>query len=338
MRKVWLIRNDAFSEELENGGFISIGWDGTDNLDAISLEVEDLMTDLSRVLPDSSVGSQRTWAHTLRRFYYEVNEGDVVVGPYNEGQLLRLGTVTGHYYYVEEASTHRHRKAVQWTVSEFPKRALPDQVQEGLRSISTLSRIHREPELFIELATNPEKAQRIINEAKSTSPTPRTGQDNVWMVSANVGNEDKTEEFLKGGYWSLNDGLPDLALEMKPGERIAMKSPVVRKVDDVPFENYDIPVSTMIVKARGEIRRVENDRVQVDWDSDFTAREWYFFTHRHPVWRLSPNNRWSPHLARFIFEDEEQDIDAFLNSEFWRRYRDEGERLRRLDARRPSKT
>src|SRR5699024_4700518 len=174
--------------------------------------------------------------------------------------------------------------------------------------------------------------------AKSTSPTPRTGQDNVWMVSANVGNEDKTEEFLKGGYWSLNDGLPDLALEMKPGERIAMKSPVVRKVDDVPFENYDIPVSTMIVKARGEIRRVENDRVQVDWDSDFTAREWYFFTHRHPVWRLSPNNRWSPHLARFIFEDEEQDIDAFLNSEVWRRYRDEGERRRRLDARRPSKT
>lgn len=333
MTKVWLIRNDAFSKELESGGFISIGWDGTSNLDAISLEVEDLMTDLARLLPDSSVGSQRTWAHTLRRFYYEVNEGDVVIGPYNEGQLLRFGTVTGPYYYVDEASTHRHRKPVQWTVSDFPKRALPEQVQEGLRNISTLSQVHRQPELFVELATNKEEAQRLIFEAESTTSAQQAIQDDVWLVSANIGNEDKTEEFLKGGYWSLNEGLPSLALEMQPGERIAMKSPIVRKVDDVPFENYDIPVSSMSIKARGSIRSVESDRVLVDWDPDFTARDWYFFTHRHPVWRLSPNNRWSPHLARFIFEDEEQDIDAFLNSEFWRRYRDEGARRRQQAAR-----
>ena len=85
MTKVWLIRNDTFSEELENGGFISIGWDGTGDLDTISLEVEDLISELATLEPDSSVGSQRAWAYTLRRFYYEVNEGDVVVGPYNEG-------------------------------------------------------------------------------------------------------------------------------------------------------------------------------------------------------------------------------------------------------------
>src|SRR5690625_3894483 len=96
MTNVWLIRNDTFSDEHENGGFISIGWDGTGNLDTISLEVQDLVADLAKLYPDSSVGSQRAWAHTLRRFYYEVEEGDVVVGPYDDGQLLRIGTVTGH--------------------------------------------------------------------------------------------------------------------------------------------------------------------------------------------------------------------------------------------------
>src|SRR5690625_4099735 len=126
MTKVWLIRNDTFSEELENGGFISIGWDGTGDLDTISLEVEDLISELATLEPDSSVGSQRAWAYTLRRFYYEVNEGDVVVGPYNEGQLLRIGTVVGSYYYVEDVSSHRLLIPVRCTVTNFPSTALSD--------------------------------------------------------------------------------------------------------------------------------------------------------------------------------------------------------------------
>src|SRR5699024_210610 len=58
MTKVWLVRNDTYSDELEDGGFISIGWDGTDNLDVISLKVEDLISDLAKLQPESSVGSQ----------------------------------------------------------------------------------------------------------------------------------------------------------------------------------------------------------------------------------------------------------------------------------------
>src|SRR5699024_4620082 len=107
-----------------------------------------------------------------------------------------------------------------------------------------------------------------------------------WLVGAMIGDEDKTEEFVKGGYWSFNGGLPELALEMQPGERIGMKSPLVRKTADVPFKNYNLPVPSMVVTARGVIRRVEDDRVLVDWDPAFTAREWYFFTNPHPVWRL----------------------------------------------------
>ncbi|GAA2029672.1 hypothetical protein GCM10009720_06940 [Yaniella flava] len=328
MPNVWLIRNDTFSEELEGGGFVSIGWDGTNNLDVVSLEVEDLIKDLAQIHPESSVGSQRTWAHTLRRFYNEVEEGDVLVGPYNEGKFLRIGVVTGSYYYVDEASTHRHRMPAKWTVTAFPKTALTEYVQEGLRSISTLSRIHRQPELFIELAANPDQARELEREAENSPSAQQQTQSDIWLVSAMIGNEDKTEEFVKGGYWSLSDGLSGLALEMKPGDRIAIKSGVVRRLGDVPFENHGIPVSYMTIKARGLIRSIENDKVLVDWSPHFSQRGWYFFTAQHPVWRLSPDNQWAPHLERFIFDDENQDLEAFLSSEFWRRYRDEGERLR----------
>src|SRR5699024_10401811 len=119
-----------------------------------------------------------------------------------------------------------------------------------------------------------------------------------------------------------------IALEMSAGDRIAIKSNVVRKLHDVPFENHGNPVSFMSIKGRGVNRRFENGKDVVDWEPEVRERGGYCFTHRHPVWRLSPDNQWAPHLERFIFEDEEQDVEAFLDSEFWRRYRDEGERLR----------
>lgn len=48
MTQVWLIRNDTLSQELEEGGFISIGWDGTGDLNRISLQVDSLIADLRK--------------------------------------------------------------------------------------------------------------------------------------------------------------------------------------------------------------------------------------------------------------------------------------------------
>src|SRR5699024_1883001 len=153
-------------------------------------------------------------------------------------------------------------------------------------------------------------------------------QKSTWLVGAYTGNEDKTHEFVNGGYWALDDGLSGLALEMTAGDRIAIKFSYTKE-DDLPFENHGIPVATMNIKARGTIREIKEDRVLVDWDHEFTPRVWYFFTGRWSVWRVSPKNQWTPHLERFIFDDEDQDYEAFLASSFWRRYREEGERLKR---------
>lgn len=325
MTQVWLIRNDTYSEELEEGGFISIGWDGTGDLNRISLELEDLIADLAKLYPDSSIGSLRTWAHTLRRFRNDVAEGDIVVGPYNDSKCLRIGYVTGSYYYEHGAPTHRHRIPVKWTVTDFPKSAVTDNFPNGLRSISTLSRILRVPELFQELAHNPAKVRELRQTNKAAASSGRQGNQRTWLVSAMVDNEDRTTEFITGGYWALNDGISGQARNMAAGDRIAIKAPGIR-THDLPFENYGLAVSYMVIKARGQVQSVEHDRVLVDWDQDFREREWFFFTSRHRVWRLSRDNRWTPYLERFIFDDESQDYETFLNSEFWRRYRDEGAR------------
>src|SRR5699024_11037829 len=118
----------------------------------------------------------------------EVNEGDVVVGPYNEGKLLRIGVVTGSYYYVEDASTHRHRIPVTWTVTKFPKPTLSEHIQDGLRSISTLSRVRREPELFAKLASDPKVATQLIQQSQVAAATDSHGQRNTWLVGSMIGN------------------------------------------------------------------------------------------------------------------------------------------------------
>lgn len=328
MAKVWLIRNDTFSNELEEGGFISIGWDGTADLDAISLEIDSLVADLAQLNPDSSMGSLRTWAYTLNRFYDELTKGDIVVAPYDESKFLRIGHVVGDYYYVSDASTHRHRVPVRWTVTDFPKDALSEYVQEGLRNIGTLSRVRREPDLFEQLASDPAKVRQLREANQTPSRNGHNAQKNTWLVGATIDNKDKTQECVKGGYWKLSDGLSGAACDMQVGDNIAIKSSFIQK-NDLPFENHGIPVSTMNIKARGTIRAVEEDRILVDWDPEYSSRIWYFFTSRRSVWRLSPKNRWSPYLEQFIFEDEDQDYEVFLASDFWRRYRDEGERLAR---------
>lgn len=72
MTQVWLIRNDVYNKELEQGGFVSIGWDGTRALDNRSLESSKLVGELVKLYPASSKRTLQTWAATLRRFHNDV--------------------------------------------------------------------------------------------------------------------------------------------------------------------------------------------------------------------------------------------------------------------------
>ena len=80
---------------------------------------------------------------------------------------------------------------------------------------------------------------------------------------------DQTDRFLNEGIWQngYDDKFSDLARQMKPGDRIAIKSSYVRK-HNLPIENQGRPVSVMKIRAVGTIssNRGDGSTVDVVWD------------------------------------------------------------------------
>ena len=115
-----------------------------------------------------------------------------------------------------------------------------------------------------------------------------------WFVGASYGGtNDQTPRFLADGIWGngYEDRYLDLVLSMRVGDRIAIKSSYVRK-HNLPFDNRGNSVSVMALKAVGTITENLNDgrRVRVTWTKFEPLREWYFFTNRNTVWRITPGD------------------------------------------------
>lgn len=141
-----------------------------------------------------------------------------------------------------------------------------------------------------------------------------------WFVGAAYsGTEDQTERFIKEGIWETRGKQSDLVKSIKVGEKIAIKSTYTRK-KGVPFDSRGHTVSVMAIKAIGTV--VENlgdgQTLKVDWEEDTTVREWYFFTGRNTVWKVTPDSWRKVDLIDFAFHGKEQDIDRFRNYPFWR--------------------
>ncbi|MFK4296572.1 5-methylcytosine-specific restriction protein B [Arthrobacter sp. GAS37] len=146
---------------------------------------------------------------------------------------------------------------------------------------------------------------------------------NYWFVGAYFNDrdpQDQTERFLADGIWEngFEDQLLDTVKSMQPGDKIAIKSAYVRK-RDLPFENHQNSVSTLAIKAVGTITRNHGDGrcVDVDWTRFGEPREWYFYTARSTVWKVSPKDWKSEGLIRFAFQGQPQDLDRFRNDPAW---------------------
>ena len=149
-----------------------------------------------------------------------------------------------------------------------------------------------------------------------------TEPDSNWFVGATFdGNVDQTSRFVREGIWEngYDDKYLDLVRSMRPGDRIAIKSSYTRK-HGLEFDNRGNSVSVMAIKAIGTITRNLNDgkRVQVDWKTPVSPREWYFYTSRKTVWRVVPGDWAVDGLLAFAFEGSPQEIDRFRQAPYWR--------------------
>lgn len=142
-----------------------------------------------------------------------------------------------------------------------------------------------------------------------------------WFVGAAYGGHDHTDRFLSEGIWEngSRDKLLDVVQTMAVGDKIAIKSTYTQK-HNLPFDNRGHFVSVLKIKAIGTITRNHGDgrHVDVDWQTDYQGREWYFYTGWTTIWKPDPEKWESQGLIDFAFSGNAQDIDQFRNAPFWR--------------------
>lgn len=148
-----------------------------------------------------------------------------------------------------------------------------------------------------------------------------------WFVgSLWDGKEDQFDRFIGEGIWETGykNKLKQHLLQMKPGDRIAVKSSYTKK-RNLPFNNNGFTVSVMRIRAIGTITENPEDgkTVRVEWENTDMNREWYFYTFRGTIWKVQPENWLKENLIEFTFNNGKQDIDRFRNEPYWRdRYGD----------------
>ena len=144
----------------------------------------------------------------------------------------------------------------------------------------------------------------------------------VWFVSkpGSVSAEG-LQNYLSQGRWQAPDRqqVRDNVSRMQVGDRIALKS-TRNRVDNLPFFAGGRPASVMTIYATGTVLGVDADAgvVDITWNPLEAPRDWFFWTHPKPVWRVDPaSDERSRQLVDFAFDEIPQDIDSFLESDFW---------------------
>ena len=153
----------------------------------------------------------------------------------------------------------------------------------------------------------------------------------AWFVTASTtGLLDQAERFVREGIWeNLSPKFEDVSAvvnSVRIGDRIAIKSHQRRAaLNSLPFDSRGKPVHSMTIRATGVVISNPHDgrTLKVNWKSDASEREWFFYTLSQPIRRVPPEKaikgkEWEyDALNRFTFEDEPQDIDQFLASPHW---------------------
>lgn len=135
---MWGIHNDTMGDELIQQGFVSIGWERMGDLRTIGDDRERLKSALARVYPEAKPGAIAGQAGVLRRFAFEMREGDVVISPHKATSTLNFGVVEGPYTFDATARRHPHRRPVRWMKKGAARALFPQSALYEIGSAITL--------------------------------------------------------------------------------------------------------------------------------------------------------------------------------------------------------
>jgi 5-methylcytosine-specific restriction enzyme B len=139
-------------------------------------------------------------------------------------------------------------------------------------------------------------------------------QRQFWFAGAAWDDGDQLERFVEEGIWQngYTEKFSDLVRQMRPGDRIAIKSSFVKK-HNLPFNAGGKSVSCMRIKAVGTITSNAGDgkTVRVDWTPVNPPRDWFFYTYRTTLSQADPADDHARRLILFTFGNIPQDY------QFW---------------------
>lgn len=151
--------------------------------------------------------------------------------------------------------------------------------------------------------------------------------NDVYFVGTMIGEKDFSDEFIENGQWQLGwvdqedneqyQKMLALLNEITIGDVVILKSTYTR-THDLPFENPNgKSVSVMKLKKLGHVKQNPHDghNLFIDWESDFQPREWYFYTNRQTIWKVSNSDKIddASHLIQFALHNIKQDYSYFLD-------------------------
>ena len=137
-----------------------------------------------------------------------------------------------------------------------------------------------------------------------------------WFVGAYNDSDDthQDEEFIEQGIWQngYTDKFLDTVNSVKVGDKIAIKTSYTKK-KGLPFDNKGATISVMKIKIVGTVtaNHMDGRILEVDWDTSFKPKEWYFYTFRNTI-TLPKEDDWrTKALYDFLFNDVPQNYDLF---------------------------
>ncbi len=151
---------------------------------------------------------------------------------------------------------------------------------------------------------------------------PIPADKDYWLVGAYWNDRDPPDQiarFLEEGIWQngYEDRYLDIVRSIKVGDRIAIKAAATQR-KNLPFDGRGKTVSRMTIKAIGTVVANRNDgrTVEVEWETAFKPKDWYFFTHQQTIWRLKrepdyEHRQYSEKLIDFIWRGTPQDYEWF---------------------------
>ncbi|MCR5480212.1 MAG: AAA family ATPase [Ruminococcus sp.] len=137
-----------------------------------------------------------------------------------------------------------------------------------------------------------------------------------WFVGAYSDSDDthQDEEYIAQGIWQngYTNKFLDTVNSIKVGDKIAIKTSYTKK-KGLPFDNHGETISVMNIKIVGTVtaNHMDGRTVDVDWDTSFQPKEWYFYTFRNTITLPKADDWRTRALLDFVFHDVPQDYAKF---------------------------